>query len=109
MPDETIDLDSATIAETSGLLGRRGVSPAELTEATIRRMEKLQPILLPFITPTSEYAMLRAEQAEREIAQGSDRGPLHGSRCGRFSRGRRGFWDRGWDRPRWSSCPWRVA
>ena len=78
MPDETIDLDSATITEMSGLLRRREVSPVELTEATIRRMERLQPILLPFITPTSEYAMLRAEQAEREIAQGRYRGPLHG-------------------------------
>lgn len=78
MTKKSIDLDSATVTEMSELLRCRKVSPVELTQATLERMEKLQPILFSFTTPTPEYAILRATQAEKEIAQGRYRGPLHG-------------------------------
>ena len=78
MAGNSIDLDSATITETGDMLRRREVSPVELTRATIERIERLQPILFSFITPTPEYALLRASEAEKEIMQGRYRGPFHG-------------------------------
>lgn len=73
-----IDLVSATIVEMSDSLRKREVSPVELVAATLERIDALQPQLLCFTTVTPEYAMQRARDAEREIARGQYRGPLHG-------------------------------
>ena len=78
MASNSIDLDSATITEMGGMLRDRKVSPVELTQATIQRMERLQPILFSFITPTPEHALLLAKEAEKEIMQERYRGPFHG-------------------------------
>ena len=78
MTTGNLDLDSATITETGKLLRERKLSPVELTQATIDRMERLQPILLSFITSTPEYALQRAKEAEKDIMEGRYRGPLHG-------------------------------
>ncbi|MBZ5569332.1 MAG: amidase [Acidobacteriia bacterium] len=42
------------------------------------RIEKLGPVLNAFITVTGEHALEQARAAEREIAHGRYRGPLHG-------------------------------
>jgi Asp-tRNA(Asn)/Glu-tRNA(Gln) amidotransferase A subunit family amidase len=73
-----IALASATITEMSTLLRQRDISPVELVAATLERIDALQPRLQCFITVTPEYAMQRARDAEREIARGQYRGPLHG-------------------------------
>ena len=73
-----IDLDQATITELSPLIKGKKVSPVELMEATLDRVEKLQPKLQSFITITAEHAMMRAKEMEREIMQGHYRGPFHG-------------------------------
>ena len=58
---------------------RRGeFSSVELVEATLERIDKLQPRLHAFVTVTADYALDRARQAEREMRAGNDRGPLHG-------------------------------
>jgi aspartyl-tRNA(Asn)/glutamyl-tRNA(Gln) amidotransferase subunit A len=49
-----------------------------LTAACSARIEQLQPVLHAFITPTLERAAEQARTAEREIARGAYRGPLHG-------------------------------
>ena len=69
---------NATITEVSRLIGKRELSPVELTEASIRRSERLDPALRAFTTLSADYAMERARQAEAEIANGRYRGPLHG-------------------------------
>ena len=73
-----LDLDNATITNLAPQIQRRQISPIELTEATIQRMERLQPILFSFITPTPEYALKQAKEAEKEIMRGGYRGPFHG-------------------------------
>lgn len=73
-----LNLDSATIIDLSEQLRTRAVSPVELVAATLERIEALQPKLQCFTTITPEYAMQRAREAEREIARGQYRGPLHG-------------------------------
>jgi aspartyl-tRNA(Asn)/glutamyl-tRNA(Gln) amidotransferase subunit A len=72
------DLASATIVEMGQALRKRHVSPVELVTATLERIEALQPQLQCFTTVTPEYARQRAQLAEREIARGLYRGPLHG-------------------------------
>jgi aspartyl-tRNA(Asn)/glutamyl-tRNA(Gln) amidotransferase subunit A len=67
-----------TISELSSLLRDRVVSPVEVTESYLRRIEALNPILDAFITVTAERALDQARQAEREIQKGEYRGSLHG-------------------------------
>jgi aspartyl-tRNA(Asn)/glutamyl-tRNA(Gln) amidotransferase subunit A len=72
------ELVSLGIAEVAALLKRRALSPVELVEATLQRIEKVDPQLGAFITVTAEPARAAARVAEQEIARGAYRGPLHG-------------------------------
>jgi aspartyl-tRNA(Asn)/glutamyl-tRNA(Gln) amidotransferase subunit A len=56
----------------------RHLSPVELTEAYLSRIRRLDSKLNAFATVTPELAMEQARRAEREIASGRIRGPLHG-------------------------------
>jgi aspartyl-tRNA(Asn)/glutamyl-tRNA(Gln) amidotransferase subunit A len=67
-----------SILETSELLRKGAVSPVELTNDCLKRIEKLNPSLNAFITVTAEMALEEARQAESEIRGGNWRGPLHG-------------------------------
>jgi len=66
------------IAEASRLIKARKLSPVELTNAFLARIETFEPQLSAFITPTPELARKQAKKAEREIARGERRGPMHG-------------------------------
>jgi aspartyl-tRNA(Asn)/glutamyl-tRNA(Gln) amidotransferase subunit A len=72
------DLHDLPIAELSGLIATRKLSPVELVEALIRRVDEYDAQTHAFITPTFELARRQARQAEAEIAAGRSRGPLHG-------------------------------
>jgi aspartyl-tRNA(Asn)/glutamyl-tRNA(Gln) amidotransferase subunit A len=72
------DLLFASIPEIGALYRSGNLSPVELTRLCLERTEALDPVLNAFITVTAEQAMLQAEQAERELHSGHDRGPLHG-------------------------------
>jgi aspartyl-tRNA(Asn)/glutamyl-tRNA(Gln) amidotransferase subunit A len=67
-----------TIAEARKALRSRQVSSVELTRQCLDQIEKLNPVLNAFITVTGDSALARAEELDRELAQGIDRGPLHG-------------------------------
>jgi aspartyl-tRNA(Asn)/glutamyl-tRNA(Gln) amidotransferase subunit A len=56
----------------------RELSPVEVTEAALARVERDEPRLNAFITQTPELALEQARAAEVEIGQGTYRGPLHG-------------------------------
>jgi len=60
------------------LLHSRQVSPVELTQECLARIEKLNLVLNAFITITADSAMAEARRAETEITRGEWRGPLHG-------------------------------
>lgn len=75
---KTTDLDFLTIAEVSALLAKKKLSPVELVEAALARMEALNPRLNAFLTICAESAREEAKRAERELARGRRRGPLHG-------------------------------
>ena len=72
------DLHHLSLAELSRLIGARTLSPVELTEALIRRIEQHDAQTRAFITPTFDLARRQARQAEAELAAGRSRGPLHG-------------------------------
>jgi aspartyl-tRNA(Asn)/glutamyl-tRNA(Gln) amidotransferase subunit A len=74
----TMDLCFLTIAEASRLIKARKLSPVELTRACLSRVEALDPQVNAFITLTGDLALRQARKAEREIAGGNWRGPLHG-------------------------------
>ena len=67
-----------TIVALAPRLRRKEVSPVELTQACLDRIEELNPALNAFITVTAEAALAEAQAAEIEIARGEWRGPLHG-------------------------------
>jgi Asp-tRNA(Asn)/Glu-tRNA(Gln) amidotransferase A subunit family amidase len=72
------DLHDLSIAELAGLIAARKLSPVELTEALIQRVERFDSQTRAFITPTFDLARRQARAAEAEIAGGKSRGPLHG-------------------------------
>ncbi len=56
----------------------RRISPVEVTEAILARIEALDPTLRSYTTITRDLAMVQARAAEREIVAGKYRSPLHG-------------------------------
>ncbi|MCH8103788.1 MAG: Asp-tRNA(Asn)/Glu-tRNA(Gln) amidotransferase GatCAB subunit A, partial [Chloroflexi bacterium] len=72
------DLHYKTITEISGLIRDRELSPVEVTEAQLTRIESLDGRLRSYATVMAEEAMDQARAAESEIAAGAWRGPLHG-------------------------------
>lgn len=62
----------------AGLLRRREVSCVELVEAALARVDAQGERLNPFITLTAEQARAIARERDAELANGVDRGPLHG-------------------------------
>lgn len=71
-------MDCRTLWEASQLVQGRRLSPVELTQACLDRIERWNPRLNAFITVTAETALAQARAAEAEIQRGVWRGPLHG-------------------------------
>ena len=67
-----------TLREAARALRERRVSSVELTQASLDRIDRLNPTLNAFLEVFPERAIDRAAQADRELAAGNDRGPLHG-------------------------------
>ena len=65
-------------AELGRRIARRELSPVAVTRAHLARIEQLAPKLNGFVTVTAERALAEAAAADREIAAGRSRGPLHG-------------------------------
>lgn len=72
------ELEFASIEALSGLLAKKKVSPVELTQLYLLRIERLNPKLHAFITLSSENALAEARAAESELLRGRRRGVLHG-------------------------------
>lgn len=73
-----MELTSLTIHEAANLLKQKEISPVELTQAHLERIQQLDQRLNSFITITPELALQQARQAEVEILQGIYKGALHG-------------------------------
>ena len=62
------ELKQLTLANTASLISRKELSPVELVQATLERIERLNDRMRAFITVTADQALERARAAEREIA-----------------------------------------
>lgn len=68
----------AGIEQLGFWLRGREITSVGLTKLYLRRLKRLDPKLHCVITLTEERALRQAEQADKEIAAGKYRGPLHG-------------------------------
>jgi aspartyl-tRNA(Asn)/glutamyl-tRNA(Gln) amidotransferase subunit A len=71
-------LPALTLSEASQLVRSKKISPVELTQACLSRIEQLNPMLNAFITITADSAFAQARNAEADIQRGRWIGPLHG-------------------------------
>ena len=71
-------LSFVTVSELGHMLRSGAVSPTELAEHFIRRLDTIGRHLNAVVTLTPEIAREQARQAEDELSAGVDRGPLHG-------------------------------
>lgn len=75
---ESAELHFLPIAEVADRIYRRELSPVELVQHTLQRIEALEPKLHSFLTVLGERALAEARLAQEEILAGKPRGPLHG-------------------------------
>ncbi len=78
MPDRIDDLAFYTVAQLSALVRERKVTSVQLTELFIKRLQTFGDRLECVVTITEARAMAQARQADKELAEGVYRGPLHG-------------------------------
>ncbi len=78
LPATEEDLVFQPVHRLAALIRERSVSPTELFEAYMARLERLDPVLMCAVTIMKGRGRERAEQAESEIRAGNWRGPLHG-------------------------------
>jgi aspartyl-tRNA(Asn)/glutamyl-tRNA(Gln) amidotransferase subunit A len=76
MPDT--ELCTLTLEELSSLLKSKRVSPVEVTQAYLERIDALDETFNAYITVMREQALADARRCEQEILRGDYRGPLHG-------------------------------
>lgn len=67
-----------SLAAAADAIRARRLSPVELVDSVLDRIETAEPHLGAYVTVTAERARRTAAEAEREAAQGRYRGPLHG-------------------------------
>ena len=72
------DLCFLSIAEASALIRERRLSPLELTEAHLARIDQLDASLRSYITVTREQALQQAKEATKQMTASGSRGPLFG-------------------------------
>jgi Asp-tRNA(Asn)/Glu-tRNA(Gln) amidotransferase A subunit family amidase len=68
----------STVRQLAELLRTKKVTSVELTKMYLGRLRKYDPMLHFVITYTEERAMKQAAAADKEIAAGKHKGPLHG-------------------------------
>jgi Asp-tRNA(Asn)/Glu-tRNA(Gln) amidotransferase A subunit family amidase len=78
VPHDIEDLCYATVRHLATLMKARKISSAALTDMYLARLGRLDPTLHCVITLTTERARAQAAEADRDIAAGKYRGPLHG-------------------------------
>src|SRR5438477_125616 len=76
MSDADLCYTSAT--ELAALIRAKKLSPVELTRAVLARIERLNPVVNAFCTPTPEIALADARRAEEAVMKGAPLGALHG-------------------------------
>ncbi|HUG37355.1 MAG TPA: amidase family protein, partial [Candidatus Limnocylindrales bacterium] len=72
------DLTYTPALRLQTLIRTREVSPVELLDAVLARVEAVDPHIHAFVTLDADRARDAARAAEAGVARGDDLGPLHG-------------------------------
>jgi hypothetical protein len=78
LPSNDQDIAFAPLSQLSRWIETRQLTSERLTRLYLDRLQRFDPKLHCVITLTSDLALSQAQQADREIAAGHYRGPLHG-------------------------------
>ncbi|MFI1280078.1 amidase [Streptomyces sp. NPDC020858] len=71
-----------TLADAAEAVRTRQVSPVELVDSVLERIEQVQPRLRPYSLVTADHARQAARRAADEVMSDRARGPLHGIPAG---------------------------
>jgi amidase len=72
------DLTFLSAVQIAEQIRNKKISPVELVEAHLRKIEKLNPVLNAFVQIDDEGTLRQARAAEGAVSRGSSLGPLHG-------------------------------
>src|SRR5687767_15106370 len=75
--DQT-ELSTLTLSHAAALIRNGDLSPIELTEACLERIEELNPRLNAFLSVMAEDALTEARHATEGLARKENWGALHG-------------------------------
>lgn len=75
---QEIETSFATVAELGHALRAKQITSVELTKLSLRRLEAFGSKLNNVVTIMNQAALEEAAIADKELAAGQDRGPLHG-------------------------------
>ncbi len=78
LPERDADIAFAPVTSLAAWIKSRQITPERLTDIYLKRLETFDPKLKCVITLTREHALQQARAADKEIAAGKYRGPLHG-------------------------------
>jgi Asp-tRNA(Asn)/Glu-tRNA(Gln) amidotransferase A subunit family amidase len=78
LPASEEEIAFAPVTRLSRWIERRQISSEKLTRIYLQRLQRYNPQLLCVITLTPDLALAQAREADKEIASGKYRGPLHG-------------------------------
>jgi len=78
LPSSDADVAFAPVTQLSRWIEQRKLTSERLTQIYLHRIEQFDPKLRCVITLTRDLALAQAKKADREIAAGKYRGPLHG-------------------------------
>lgn len=73
-----MELYELPLVDVAAKIEAKEVSPVEVTQSALDRLAATEPLLTAFVTVTADLALEQARLAEKEIAAGNYRGPLHG-------------------------------
>ena len=75
---DTLEICYMGAGDLSKLVQSKEISPVEIIEAHLTRIDATEPVLNSFITLLADQARKPARQAEKDIQAGRYKGPLHG-------------------------------
>jgi aspartyl-tRNA(Asn)/glutamyl-tRNA(Gln) amidotransferase subunit A len=73
-----LEAHKLTISDASSLISAGKLSPVDLLDALLRRIDRLEPKIDAWVTIDKDRAIDEAERLESEAEDGLLRGPLHG-------------------------------
>ncbi|HEY1941675.1 MAG TPA: amidase family protein [Roseiarcus sp.] len=77
-PDDVTKLCFLPATELAARIRRRDISPVEVVDAYLKRIEQRNPVINAYTLVLVEEARAAAREAERAVAAGGPLGPLHG-------------------------------